>query len=73
MRVVVWIGTDWIEMRVMEKRAEADQEDGNIEETTDLPMIQVITHHLAPLALGNRIITIIMTIYLNGILNDFYL
>jgi len=73
-RVAVWIGTDWIETRVMGRKVEVDPEDGNIGETTDLPMIhQDIIHHLAPLALGNRIITIIMTIYLNGILSDFYL
>jgi len=71
--VAVWIGIDWIEMRVMERRVEVDREDGSIGETIDLPMILVIIHHLALLALGNLIITIIMTIYLNGMLNNFFL
>jgi hypothetical protein len=55
-------------MKVMEKRVEADQQDGNIEEVIviDLLMSQVIIHRLVLHVLGNRIIMIIMTIYLNG-------
>jgi hypothetical protein len=64
--VAAWIETDWIETRVMETRVEADREDGSIAEIIDPPTIQVIILHLVPLALGNQIITIIMTIYLNG-------